>query len=82
MKAKDELSRGDVLKSVECSMHANGTREEVARVQARNLISDAWKKINKDAVVESPFPRDFVYGALGLARMYITFTTAGTDGFG
>ncbi|XP_068667929.1 alpha-terpineol synthase, chloroplastic-like [Aristolochia californica] len=78
----EEMSRGDVLKSIQSSMRDNGSTEDVARQHIRNLISDAWKKINKDLILESPFPRDLVDAALGLGRMSHAYYYRGDDGFG
>ncbi|XP_068669054.1 (-)-alpha-terpineol synthase-like [Aristolochia californica] len=78
----EEMSRGDVLKSIQCSMRDNGSTEDVARQHIRNLIGDAWKKLNGDLILESPFPRDLVDAALGLGRMSHAYYYRGDDGFG
>ncbi|XP_068669057.1 alpha-terpineol synthase, chloroplastic-like [Aristolochia californica] len=79
---EEEMSRGDVVKSIKCSMRDNGSTEDIARQHIRNLISDAWKKINKDLILESPFPRDLVDAALALGRMSHAYYYRGDNGFG
>ncbi|XP_077250017.1 alpha-terpineol synthase, chloroplastic-like [Tasmannia lanceolata] len=64
----DELERGDVPKSIQCYMHETGAPEEVAREHIRGLISDTWKKLNKDSFSCS-LPESLINAALDLARM-------------
>ncbi|XP_077251447.1 alpha-terpineol synthase, chloroplastic-like [Tasmannia lanceolata] len=75
-----ELNRGDVPKSIQCYMHETGAPEEVAREHIRGLISDMWKKMNKDSFSCS-LPESLTYAAFGLARMSHCYYKSG-DGFG
>ncbi|XP_077217584.1 alpha-terpineol synthase, chloroplastic-like [Tasmannia lanceolata] len=63
-----EQERGDVPKSVQCYMHETGSTEAVAREHIKGLISDVWKKMNKDSISNSPFPEPFINATVGMAR--------------
>ncbi|XP_077250029.1 alpha-terpineol synthase, chloroplastic-like [Tasmannia lanceolata] len=76
----DELARGDVPKSIQCYMHETGATEEVAREHIRGLISDTWKKLNKESFSCS-LPESLINAALDLARMSQCYYEFG-DGFG
>ncbi|KAM7505543.1 hypothetical protein LguiB_004447 [Lonicera macranthoides] len=68
--SQDEIKRGDNPKSIQCYMRETGASEEKAREHIHYLISDTWKKMNGDRVVEdSPFNQIFVQTALNMARM-------------
>ncbi|KAE8706846.1 hypothetical protein F3Y22_tig00110388pilonHSYRG00401 [Hibiscus syriacus] len=43
---QEELKRGDVAKSIQCYMREHGVSEEATRQQIKNLMREAWKKIN------------------------------------
>ncbi|KAG9441573.1 hypothetical protein H6P81_017427 [Aristolochia fimbriata] len=78
--AKDEMARGDVPKAVQCYMHETGVGEEVAREHVKDLILDAWKKLNKELICDSPLPRAFVEATMHAARTFHRFYQFG-DGF-
>ncbi|KAM7500250.1 hypothetical protein LguiA_024664 [Lonicera macranthoides] len=68
--SQDEIKRGDNPKSIQCYMRETGASEEKAREHIHCLISETWKKMNGDRVVEdSPFNQIFVQTALNMARM-------------
>ncbi|KAK2989407.1 hypothetical protein RJ640_000382 [Escallonia rubra] len=68
--SSDELKRGDIPKSIQCYMHKTGASEEIAREHVKCLISETWKKMNKDlAAADSPFHRYFLETALNVIRM-------------
>ncbi|XP_077233475.1 alpha-terpineol synthase, chloroplastic-like [Tasmannia lanceolata] len=79
--SKAELERGDVPKSIQCYMHETGASEAVAREHIRGLISDTWKKMNKDSISCSLFPEPFISSALGGARIS-HYYYQDNDGFG
>ncbi|KAI3687942.1 hypothetical protein L1987_81658 [Smallanthus sonchifolius] len=67
---KDELARGDVPKSVQCYMHESGATEEEARGYIKEMIGDAWKKLNKErTLANSQFSREYIEYAANMARM-------------
>ncbi|XP_077233471.1 alpha-terpineol synthase, chloroplastic-like [Tasmannia lanceolata] len=76
-----ELERGDVPKSIQCYMYETGASEAVAREHIRGLISDTWKKMNKDSISCSLFPEPFISAVLGGARISHHCYQEG-DGFG
>ncbi|KAG9441574.1 hypothetical protein H6P81_017428 [Aristolochia fimbriata] len=78
--AKDEMARGDVPKSVQCYMHETGVSGEAAREHIKDLIQEAWKKLNKELVCDSPLPRAFVEATMHTARTFHGFYQFG-DGF-
>ncbi|KAI3687932.1 hypothetical protein L1987_81637 [Smallanthus sonchifolius] len=66
----DELARGDVPKSVQCYMHESGATEEEARGYIKEMIRDAWKKLNKErTLANSQFSREYIEYAANTARM-------------
>ncbi|KAI3687945.1 hypothetical protein L1987_81650 [Smallanthus sonchifolius] len=66
----DELARGDIPKSVQCYMHESGATEEEARGYIKEMIRDAWKKLNKErALANSQFSREYIEYATNMARM-------------
>lgn len=78
----DELSRGDVLKSIQCYMHESGASEAAAREHISGLLSEGWKKINKDQVSPSPFSKSFMRALVDLVRISHSYYQHGNDGFG
>lgn len=52
-----------------CYMRESGVNEDDATKHIRNLLHETWKKMNKDRVTHSPFPRPFVDTAINLARI-------------
>ena len=68
---KDELARGDVLKSVQCYMHETGATEEEAQAHVQQMICDTWEEMNYEAKMAgtSSLPRGFVEAAMNVARM-------------
>ncbi|KAF2284330.1 hypothetical protein GH714_020546 [Hevea brasiliensis] len=67
--SSDELKRGDVPKSIQCYMHETGASEAKTRDHIRFLISETWKKVNKERVADSPFSETFIGVVNNLARM-------------
>ncbi|XP_059431229.1 myrcene synthase, chloroplastic-like [Corylus avellana] len=67
--SKDELERGDVPKSIQCYMNETGASEVDAREYIKSLISETWKKMNKEGAASSPFSQTFIEIAMNLARM-------------
>nr|QCF60504.1 beta-pinene synthase [Salvia dorisiana] len=66
----DEVSRGDVPKSIQCYMNDNNASEEEARAHVKWMIGETWKKMNEARVAkDSPFCEDFVGCAVDLGRM-------------
>lgn len=52
--SKAELSRGDAPTSVMCHMIESNVTEEVANKYIKNIITDAWTKINSLSMSRSP----------------------------
>ncbi|XP_043692889.1 alpha-terpineol synthase, chloroplastic-like [Telopea speciosissima] len=75
--SKDELERGDVLKSIQSYMHETGASEDVAREQMWNMIHETWKKINKEFLL----PQHFIRTTLKLVRNSLCIYQYG-DGHG
>ncbi|XP_052173594.1 terpene synthase 10-like [Diospyros lotus] len=67
--SSDEMERGDVPKSIQIYMHETGASIEDAREHVKQLIREAWIKINEARVANSPFNRTFVDLATNLARV-------------
>ncbi|CAN7102179.1 unnamed protein product [Brassica rapa subsp. narinosa] len=70
--SRDELARGDVLKSAQCYTHETGASEEEAHAHVQQMICDTWDEINyetKMARTYSLLSRGFVEAAVNLARM-------------
>ncbi|KAK2976113.1 hypothetical protein RJ640_010648 [Escallonia rubra] len=60
----------DDLGTSSCYMHETGASVEIAREHVKYLISETWKKMNKDlAAADSPFRRDFLETAINVIRM-------------
>jgi len=64
-----ELERGEAANSIVCYMRENGSSEEGAYKHIHSLLNETWKKMNKDRVSESPFPKAFVETAMNLGRI-------------
>ncbi|XP_042490882.1 alpha-terpineol synthase, chloroplastic-like [Macadamia integrifolia] len=69
--SKDELERGDVLKSIQYYMHQTGASEDVAREHIRHMIDEMWKKLNKEVIIsdESLLPQHFIRTTINLVRI-------------
>ncbi|XP_057787955.1 cineole synthase 1, chloroplastic-like [Salvia miltiorrhiza] len=67
----DEVSRGDVPKSIQCYMNDNKNASEAeAREHVKWLIGETWKKMNKERVArDSPFSQNFIGCAVDMGRM-------------
>ncbi|XP_040959132.1 (R)-limonene synthase 1, chloroplastic [Gossypium hirsutum] len=65
---QDELKRGDVAKSIQCYMHENGVSEEVAHEHVKNLMREAWKKVNTHRVAVSLLSQTAIGIILNLVR--------------
>ncbi|XP_061360067.1 tricyclene synthase EBOS, chloroplastic-like [Gastrolobium bilobum] len=64
-----EIQRGEVASSILCYMREAGVTEEGAYKHMHILLDETWKKMNKDRVTHSPFPKPFVEIAINLARI-------------
>lgn len=49
------MKRGDVPKLVQCYMNEIGASKEEARKYIRFLISETWKHMNDERVMDYPF---------------------------
>ncbi|TKY66941.1 Tricyclene synthase EBOS [Spatholobus suberectus] len=67
--SKAELERGEAASSIVCYMRESGASEEGAHKHIHNLLNETWKKMNKDRVTHSPFPKPFIETAINLARI-------------
>ncbi|KAL3617313.1 hypothetical protein CASFOL_038858 [Castilleja foliolosa] len=67
----DEMSRGDVPKSIQCYMNESGASKEEAREHVRAMIHETWKEMNKERVVaaNSTLQAEFVRSAVDIGRM-------------
>ncbi|KAL1832933.1 hypothetical protein ACET3Z_002584 [Daucus carota] len=68
--AKDENQKGHDGSYVTCYMKEH--REvsvEAARKHVQNMISDTWKRLNKECFSPNPYSKTFLKGCLNLARM-------------
>ncbi|KAG2694444.1 hypothetical protein I3760_08G144700 [Carya illinoinensis] len=63
-----ELKKGDIPKSIQCYMNETGASDKDAREHIRYLISEAWKKMNKERATSSSFSQAFMEYAMNLAR--------------
>lgn len=52
-----------------CYMNENGVSEEVAHTNIRKILDETWKKMNKDQVTDSTFPKYFSETLINLARI-------------
>ncbi|WVZ02639.1 hypothetical protein V8G54_023445 [Vigna mungo] len=64
-----ELERGEAASSIVCYIRESGASEEGAYKHIHSLLNETWKKMNKDRVSESPFPKAFVETAMNLGRI-------------
>ncbi|WOG94620.1 hypothetical protein DCAR_0313916 [Daucus carota subsp. sativus] len=78
--SSDEIARGDVPKSIQCHMFHNGTSEEVARAEMRDLMRKKWREINACRARDMPVSCPCTEFMLNCARSshYIYYTS---DGF-
>ncbi|KAL6977682.1 putative terpene synthase 13 [Sarracenia purpurea var. burkii] len=68
--AKDESQDGYDGSYVACFMKEHkGFSIDSARAQVIHLISDAWKRLNRESLSPNPFSTTFTKAALNLARM-------------
>lgn len=67
--AKDENQDGNDGSFVECYMKDTGCSTESARKQVSEMISNSWKRLNKETLSPTPFSATFRKGCLNLARM-------------
>ncbi|OIW05928.1 hypothetical protein TanjilG_07204 [Lupinus angustifolius] len=77
--SKSELERGEEAKSILCYMSENGVSYEDAYKHIHSLLDENWKRLNKDRVTSSPFPKHFVEIAINLARISRCFYLYGDD---
>ncbi|KAK6268905.1 hypothetical protein QUC31_013065 [Theobroma cacao] len=68
LKKADKLKRGDVAKSIQCYMHENDVSEEAAREHIRNLMREAWKKVNVHRAAVYPLSQNVTGIILNLVR--------------
>ncbi|XP_047334878.1 terpene synthase 10-like [Impatiens glandulifera] len=67
--SKNELERGDILKSVQIHVHETGLSQEEAQNHIKKLIRAAWRKINTARVApDCPFGKIYVNITTNLAR--------------
>ncbi|KAL9297600.1 hypothetical protein ACSQ67_023496 [Phaseolus vulgaris] len=71
----------EAASSIPCYMRESGASEEGAYKHIFSLLNETWKKMNKDRVSQSPFPKAFVETAINLARNSHCFYQFG-DGLG
>uniref|UniRef100_A0A5B7BT67 Putative (3S)-linalool/(E)-nerolidol synthase n=1 Tax=Davidia involucrata TaxID=16924 RepID=A0A5B7BT67_DAVIN len=68
--AKDENQEGQDGSYVEYYMKEHqGSSVEVARQQVVDMISDTWKRLNKECLTPNPFSASFIKASLNCARM-------------
>ena len=68
--AKDENQDGNDGSYVRCYLEEHeGCSIEEAREKTINMISDEWKKLNRELLSPNPFPASFTLASLNLARM-------------
>ncbi|XP_054778312.1 neryl diphosphate diphosphatase, chloroplastic-like [Prosopis cineraria] len=56
---------------LDCYMKENGASEEEAQTQVAYLISKAWRRLNQETLITSPFPPSFTKFCLNAARMVL-----------
>lgn len=67
---QDENQEGHDGSYIECYMKEHhGCPKEEARQQTMNMISEAWKCLNKECLSPMPFPLRFAKASLNLARL-------------
>nr|WNI01965.1 terpene synthase [Psidium guajava] len=68
--AKDEFQDGRDGSYVECyKQEFQGSSDEVARGRVKEMISEAWKRLNKACLHPHPLAKSFTKAALNTARM-------------
>ncbi|XP_077224041.1 alpha-terpineol synthase, chloroplastic-like isoform X1 [Tasmannia lanceolata] len=78
--SRAELERGDAPGSIQCFMHETGALEVAAREHIKSLISDMWKKMNKELISSSSLPEPLINAAFDFARLTQCFYQH-SDGF-
>lgn len=67
---KDENQNGHDGSYIECYMKEHqGSSMENARQEVNHMISDLWKRLNKEGLSQQPFSASFRKGSLNIARM-------------
>ncbi|XP_021294536.1 (3S,6E)-nerolidol synthase 1 [Herrania umbratica] len=68
--AKDENQDGNDGSYIECYMKENqGVEVESARKHVTNMISNAWKRLNRECLSRNPFSLPFARASQNIARM-------------
>ncbi|KAB1201252.1 (3S,6E)-nerolidol synthase 1 [Morella rubra] len=68
--ARDESQDGHDGSYIECYMKEHqGASIQEARQKVADMISDAWKRLNKECLSPTPFPATFTKASLNIARM-------------
>ncbi|WOG83788.1 hypothetical protein DCAR_0102966 [Daucus carota subsp. sativus] len=68
--AKDENQKGHDGSYVTCYMKEHQeVSVETARKHVENMISDTWKRLNKECFSPNPYSKTFIKGCLNLARI-------------
>nr|ADR74211.1 (3S)-linalool/(E)-nerolidol synthase [Vitis vinifera] len=68
--AKDENQDGHDGSYIECYIKEHqGSSMENARQNVTYMISDLWKRLNKECLSQHPFSTSFTKGSLNIARM-------------
>ncbi|XP_074298476.1 alpha-farnesene synthase-like [Silene latifolia] len=75
-----ELERGDSPSSILCYMVEAKATEEMAKLHVKKIISDTWKKINKELLNASPKQQPRVNLIINIARV-CQFIYREGDGF-
>ncbi|CAN1843882.1 Probable terpene synthase 12 [Linum perenne] len=64
-----EIARGETVNAISCYMNENGVSEEEARKHLKSMIDQAWKNMNQELLLLSPFAKSFVRSVFNLARI-------------
>ncbi|KAI3470062.1 hypothetical protein Pfo_026725 [Paulownia fortunei] len=67
---EDEMKKGDVAKSIQCYMHETGCSEEDARDYVKHLLAATWKKVNKEAITNHLYSKDFIEATKNYIRIH------------
>lgn len=76
-----EHERGDAPSSILCFMREKNVSEEVAREHIEDLITNTWKKINTQCIIQSPLLLPFVKCMMNITRV-VHFIYHQGDGLG
>ncbi|XP_078160848.1 monoterpene synthase 7, chloroplastic-like [Carex rostrata] len=79
--SNDEMLRGDIEKSVQCTMRDKSVTESVARQEITEMILKNWTSLNGKVYGNSTFEKYFKNVALNIPRMAQRFYRYG-DGYG